>query len=152
MPWILNAAAILLVTSSLGRKHPRALHRAAATLDWGRSPAWSNGLGIALLGVPAVVMTLAMNGIMQGLTLGLSGGMTCSACASYAPPLIQQAVHDRLLGIPMALYLWLAVILLVSFVLSLTMFGRATYAVGTNPRASYLAGVNVSASPSRSTR
>jgi ribose transport system permease protein len=86
-----------------------------------------------------------MNGIVQGLTLGLSGGLTCGACASYAPPLIQQAVHDRLLGIPMELYLWLAVILLVSFVLSFTVFGRTTYAVGTNPRASYLAGLNVSA-------
>ena len=54
-------------------------------------------------------------------------------------------MHDRLLGIPTALYLWLAVILLVTFVLSFTVFGRATYAVGTNPRASYLAGLNVSA-------
>jgi ribose transport system permease protein len=144
VPWILNAAAILLVTSSLG-ENIRAPYALLLTLGMGALAGMVNGLGIALLRVPAVVMTLAMNGIMQGLTLGLSGGMTCSACASYAPPLIQQAVHDRLLGIPMALYLWLAVILLVSFVLSLTMFGRATYAVGTNPRASYLAGVNVSA-------
>ncbi|HVE22539.1 MAG TPA: ABC transporter permease [Acidocella sp.] len=144
VPWILNAAAILLVTSSLG-ENIRAPYALLLTLGMGALAGMVNGLGIALLGVPAVVMTLAMNGIMQGLTLGLSGGMTCSACASYAPPLIQQAVHDRLLGIPMALYLWLAVILIVSFVLSLTMFGRATYAVGTNPRASYLAGVNVSA-------
>ena len=45
----------------------------------------------------------------------------------------------------MELYLWLAVILLVSFVLSFTVFGRTTYAVGTNARASYLAGLNVSA-------
>ena len=44
---------------------------------------------IALLGVPAVVMTLAMNGIMEGLTLGLSNGLTCAACASYAPPIVQ---------------------------------------------------------------
>lgn len=144
VPWILNAAAILLVTSSLG-ENIRAPYALLLTLGMGALAGMVNGLGIALLGIPAVVMTLAMNGIMQGLTLGLSGGMTCSACASYAPPLIQQAVHDRLLGVPMALYLWLAVILLVSFVLSLTMFGRATYAVGTNPRASYLAGVNVSA-------
>jgi ribose transport system permease protein len=144
VPWILNAAAILMVTSSLG-ENIRAPYALLLTLGMGAFAGMVNGLGIALLGVPAVVMTLAMNGIMQGLTLGLSGGMTCDACASYAPPLIQQAVHDRLLGIPMALYLWLAVILLVSFVLSFTVFGRATYAVGTNPRASYLAGVNVTA-------
>jgi ribose transport system permease protein len=144
VPWILNAAAILLVTSSLG-ENVRAPYAVLLTLGMGTLAGMVNGLGIALLGVPAVVMTLAMNGIVQGLTLGLSGGLTCGACASYAPPLIQQAVHDRLLGIPMELYLWLAVILLVSFVLSFTVFGRTTYAVGTNPRASYLAGLNVSA-------
>jgi ribose transport system permease protein len=144
VPWILNAAAILLVTSSLG-ENVRAPYALLLTLGMGALAGAVNGLGIALLRVPAVVMTLAMNGIMQGLTLGLSGGLTCAACASYAPPLIQQAVHDRLLGIPMELYLWLAVILLVSFVLSFTVFGRTTYAVGTNARASYLAGLNVSA-------
>jgi ribose transport system permease protein len=144
VPWILNAAAILLVTSSLG-ENVRAPYAVVLTLGMGALAGMVNGLGIALLGVPAVVMTLAMNGIVQGLTLGLSGGLTCGACASYAPPVIQQAVHDHLLGIPMELYLWLAVILLVSFVLSFTVFGRTTYAVGTNPRASYLAGLNVSA-------
>jgi ribose transport system permease protein len=144
VPWILNAAAILFVTSSLG-ENIRAPYALLLTLGMGALAGMVNGLGIAVLRVPAVVMTLAMNGIMQGLTLGLSSGLTCDACASYAPPLIQQAVHDRLLGVPMALYLWLAVILLVSFVLSFTVFGRATYAVGTNPRASYLAGLNVSA-------
>ena len=144
VPWILNAAAILFVTSSLG-ENIRTPYALLLTLGMGALAGMVNGLGIAVLGVPAVVMTLAMNGIMQGLTLGLSSGLTCDACASYAPPLIQQAVHDRLLGVPMALYLWLAVILLVSFVLSFTVFGRTTYAVGTNPRASYLAGLNVSA-------
>ena len=70
--------------------------------------------------------------------------MTCAACASYAPPVIADAVHDVWLGIPAALWLWLAVVAVVSFVLSLTRFGRATYAIGNNARAAYLAGINVS--------
>ncbi len=88
-------------------------------------------------------MTLAMNGIMEGLTLGLSGGLTCTSCASYAPPLIQQAVHGHALGIPAALWLWLGITAVVSFVLSFTTFGRSTYAIGTNARASFLAGIPV---------
>ncbi|HUZ65994.1 MAG TPA: ABC transporter permease [Acetobacteraceae bacterium] len=144
VPWILNAAAILLVTSSLGQD-ARAPWALLLTLGMGAVVGMVNGLGIALLGVPAVVMTLAMNGIMEGLTLGLSGGLTCGACASYAPPVVQAAVHDTILGLPAVLYLWAAVIVLVSFVLSLTVFGRATYAIGNNARASYLAGVNVTA-------
>jgi len=142
VPWVLNGAAILLVTTSLGQDD-RALYSLAVTLGMGAAVGVVNGVAIAFVGVPAVVMTLAMNGIMEGLTLGLSGGLTCGACASYAPPLVANAVHGSLLGIPAALYLWLVVIAVVSVVLSFTTFGRKTYAIGNNMRVSYLAGVNV---------
>jgi ribose transport system permease protein len=142
VPWVLNAAAIVMVTTT-GGADSRLLLGLAATLGMGVAVGLVNGIGVALFGVPAVVMTLAMNGIMEGLTLGLSSGMTCEACASYAPPLIQSAVHGHLLGVPAVLYVWLAVLLLVSFALSVTTFGRATYAVGNSARVSYLAGVRV---------
>jgi ribose transport system permease protein len=144
VPWVLNGAAILLVTSSLGQDG-RAWWGLGLTLGMGLVVGAVNGLGIALFNVPAVVMTLAMNGIMQGLTLGLSGGMTCGACASYAPPVVQAAAHGSLLGIPAALWVWFVVAVVVSCVQSFTGFGRRTYAVGTNARASYLAGINVAA-------
>lgn len=142
VPWVLNAAAVLLVTASLGRDD-RAVYALALTLGMGAAIGLLNGLCIALLDIPPVVMTLAMNGIMEGLTLGFSAGLTCGACASYAPPVIQDAVHGRFLGVSHALYLWLAVIVLVSFVLSFTAFGRSTYAIGNSLRVSYLAGVRV---------
>ncbi len=142
VPWVLNGAAILLVTSSLGQD-ARSVYALFLTLGMGAAAGLVNGFVIAFLGVPAVVMTLAMDGIMQGLTLGLSGGMTCQACASYAPPIVQDAVHGGVLGVPAAVILWIGVIALVSFILSLTSFGRRTYAIGNNPLASYLAGVNV---------
>ncbi len=144
VPWVLNAGAILLVVTSLGHD-ARAVPALLLTLAMGTVVGALNGIGIAVLGVPAVVMTLAMNGIMEGLALGLSGGLTCQACASYAPPVIQAAIHRSILGIPAILYVWLAVIALVSVVLSLTIFGRATYAIGNNARASYLAGLDVRA-------
>jgi ribose transport system permease protein len=144
VPWVLNGAAILLVTSSLGQ-NDRAILAVALTLGMGALVGFCNGILVALFGVPAVVMTLAMNGIMEGLTLGLSGGMTCGSCASYAPPAVQAAVHGRFLGIPAALYLWVVVAIIVSVVLSLTTFGRSTYAIGNNARASYLAGIRVTA-------
>ncbi len=144
VPWVLNAAAILVATASLGQDS-RAAWALLLTLAMGAGVGLLNGLGVALLGVPAVVMTLAMNGIMEGLTLGLSGGLTCGACASYAPPVVQAAAHGLWLGVPAALWLWLAAAVVVSAVLSLTSFGRATYAIGNNARASFLAGVNVTA-------
>ena len=144
VPWVLNAAAILMVVSSLGQDG-RALPACLLTLAMGAGVGALNGVGVAVLGLPAVVMTLAMNGILEGLALGLSGGLTCQACASYAPPVIQAAVHHEILHVPAILYVWLAVIAVVSLVLSLTVFGRRTYAVGNNARASFLAGVNVTA-------
>jgi ribose transport system permease protein len=142
VPWVLNGAAILLVTSSLG-EDSRALYALLLTLGMGAAAGLANGAAIAFLGIPAVVMTLAMDGIMEGLTLGLSGGMTCQACASYAPPVVQAAVHGSVFGVPAALILWVAVIAAVSFILSFTRFGRQTYAIGNNPLASYLASVDV---------
>ena len=142
VPWVLNGAAILLVTTSLGQNN-LALYSILVTLGMGLAVGLVNGLGVAMLAVPPVVMTLGMNGVMQGLALGLSEGMTCPTCASYAPPFVQSLVHGSLLGIPTDLLFWLAVILLVTFVLSYTTFGRRTYAVGNNPMASYLAGINV---------
>ena len=80
----------------------RAAYALLLTLGMGAAAGLVNGVVIAFLGVPAVVMTLAMNGIMEGLTLGLSGGMTCGSCASYAPPIVQAAVHGSVFGIPAA--------------------------------------------------
>jgi ribose transport system permease protein len=144
VPWVLNAAAILLVTTSLGQ-NSRAPLAVALTLAMGLAVGLANGLGVVFLGVPAVVMTLAMNGVMEGLTLGLSAGLTCGPCLSYAPSVVQAAVHTDAFGIPAALWLWLAMIAIVSFVLSCTTFGRGAYAIGVNERASYLAGVPVKA-------
>lgn len=142
IPWVLNAAAILLVVST-GGSDARLLEGLIVTLGMGLAVGALNGLGVALFNVPAVVMTLAMNGIMEGLTLGLTGGLTCQACASYAPKLVQSAVHDRLLGVPAVLYVWLGVAVVVSFALSRTVFGRSTYAVGNSARVSFLAGLPV---------
>lgn len=142
VPWVLNAAAILLATASLG-ENSRALYAILLTLGMGALAGLANGIFVVWFEVPAVVMTLAMNGIVEGLTLGLSSGMTCGACASYAPPIVQAAVHGVFLGIPAALWLWLVIIIIVSFALSFTRFGRATYAIGNNARAAFLAGINV---------
>ncbi len=142
VPWVLNGAAILLVTSSLGRDG-RAVPAVLLTLGLGLATGLVNGVGIAYLTVPAVVMTLGMNGIMEGLTLGLSKGLTCSSCASYAPKVVQDVVRTRVLGVPTDLFLWLGIAILITFLLSATSFGRRIYAIGNNDAAAYLAGINV---------
>jgi ribose transport system permease protein len=142
IPWVLNGAAILLVTSSLGHDS-RAVPAVLLTLGLGLATGLLNGIGIAYLAVPAVVMTLGMNGIMEGLTLGLSKGLTCESCASYAPKAVQDVIRTSVFGIRADLLLWLGVTLLITFVLSFTTFGRRVYAIGNNDTAAYLAGINV---------
>jgi ribose transport system permease protein len=142
VPWVLNGAAILLVTTSLG-KDSRAWWAVLLTLAMGLGVGLCNGVAVAFLAVPAVVITLAMNGVAQGLTLGLSKGLTCEQCASYAPKAVRDAVSSKVGGVPAGLFLWLGIALLITFVLSYTTFGRRVYAIGNNPDASYLAGVNV---------
>lgn len=142
VPWVINAGAVVLVVSSLGRPDLTAVGVAAA-LGAGLLAGVVNGIGVAVFGVPPVVMTLAMNGIMEGLLLGLTGGFTCSSCASSAPPIIETIAHSSFIGIRSALWLWGAIAFVVSVVLGMTRFGRATYAIGTNSYAAFLAGVNV---------
>lgn len=142
VPWVLNGAAILFATTSLGRDD-RAVPAVLLALGLGLLTGLVNGVGIAYFAVPAVVMTLGMNGIMEGLTLGVSKGFTCGSCASYAPKAVQDVIHTNLAGIPGDLFLWLGVAILITFLLSATSFGRRVYAIGNNNTAAFLAGINV---------
>jgi ribose transport system permease protein len=142
VPYVLNGASVLVVVLSTGLQSRAAISILAA-LFMGLGVGIINGLAIAYLAVPAVVMTLGMNGVVQGLTIGLTGGFTCSACADSGPPVIQSAIAGRVFGIPSGLFVWAAVVVIVTIILSMTTFGRRIYAVGNNPMASRLAGVPV---------
>lgn len=142
VPWMLNSAAVFMATMSAG-SDGRAAWAVPLTLLVGLAAGAANGVGVAFLSVPAVVMTLGMNGVLQGLTLGLTGGFTCGTCSSSAPPVIGSMVNGKVFGIPGELIIWLVVAVLVTVVLSWTTFGRRIYATGNNRRASYLSGVDV---------
>jgi ribose transport system permease protein len=142
VPWVLNSTAILFAVFSLGHSG-RAVPAILLALGLGFAIGSVNGFCVAYLAVPAVVVTLAMNGILEGLTLGLTKGLTCTRCNSYAPQVLQDAVHKDVLGIPADLILWLGVTALASVVLAFTTYGRKVYATGNNPTAAYLAGINV---------
>jgi ribose transport system permease protein len=143
IPWVLNGAAIVLTTTGLGQTSRMPLAIALA-IGVGAAVGLVNGLGVAWLGVPAVVMTLGMNGVLQGLSLGLSQGLTCASCGSYAPqPMRHLFTTGRVLGIPAELFVWAGVALFVTVLLTLTTFGRRVYAVGVNRRAAFLSGVGV---------
>jgi ribose transport system permease protein len=98
-----------------------------------------NGIGVAYVGVPPIIMTLGMNGALQGLLLVYTNG----GISSSPPQGFVNAVTDQILGIPVILLCWVAVAVIAVVLLSSTTFGRRLYAVGTNASAARLAGVRV---------
>jgi ribose transport system permease protein len=142
VPWMMNSMAVFMATAAEG-SNTRAAWVVPLVLVAGAMLGAVNGVGVAVLAVPAVVMTLGMNGVLQGLTLGLTGGFTCASCGSSAPPALAAAVNGSVFGIPGQLIILVVITAAVTVLLSWTSFGRRVYATGTNPRASALAGVNV---------
>lgn len=109
-----------------------------AALAFGLVVGLINGMGTAILRVPSMIFTLGMDTVLRGVTVAQTGGF---APQDQATPLMLALAKDRVLGIPLALYVWAAVSIVIAFLLARTAFGRALYAIGTRERAAYLSGI-----------
>jgi ribose transport system permease protein len=138
IPWVLNTAAILLTLICKGQNAPLA-YTVPLILLAGTLVGAANGAGIALLGVPPIIMTLAVNGILQGGILVYSGGMP----QPTAPSTIQYLAIGRIAELPVVGLIWLALALIATLLLSLTRFGRYLYAVGSSATVAEFSGVPV---------
>lgn len=109
-----------------------------AALAFGLVVGLINGAGTAVLRVPSMIFTLGMDTVLRGVTVAQTGGF---APQDQATPLMLALAKDRFLGIPLALYVWAAVSIVIAFLLARTAFGRSLYAIGTRERAAYLSGI-----------
>lgn len=87
-----------------------------------------NGLTVTRLGVPPLVVTIAMNSILFGLVIQLSGGTPQTVA-----PAIGTFSLGRTFGIPNPFLVALVLVLLVAFVLARTTLGRRFKVSGLNP-------------------
>ncbi len=99
-----------------------------------------NGVGVAYLRLPSMIITLAVNAVAQGLMVVHTGGFSPQDSSSAAMRFI--ATGNTLLGIPNALIVWAAIGGATVFLLSRTTFGRAIYGIGNRERAAYLSGIH----------
>ncbi|MFL5258806.1 MAG: ABC transporter permease [Hyphomicrobiales bacterium] len=99
----------------------------------------ANGVGVAYLRIPSMIVTLAINAVAQGLMVVYTGGFSPQDSSSEAMRYI--ATGDAILGVPNALLVWLVIGAGTVFLLSRTLFGRAVYAIGNRERAAYLSGI-----------
>jgi len=99
-----------------------------------------NGVGVAYLRIPSMIVTLATNAVAQGLMVVYSGGFSPRDFAS--PPMRYLATGFAIPGLPNAVLCWAAIGAATILVLTRTTFGRAIYGIGNRERAAYLSGVN----------
>jgi L-arabinose transport system permease protein len=98
-----------------------------------------NGLVIAKFRINALITTLATMQIVRGLALISSDGRA----VGINDPNFYQLALSKLVGIPTPIWVLAVLFLIFGFVLNRTVFGKNTLAIGGNPEASRLAGVNV---------
>ena len=97
------------------------------------------GVAITRLKVPAFVVTLGGMSVFRGAALLFAAGGPISG---FQPDFTWWG-QGRILSVPVPVIIFLAFAVIAHIVLSYTRYGRQVYAVGGNPEAARLAGVNV---------
>ncbi|WP_102957630.1 L-arabinose ABC transporter permease AraH [Mangrovicella endophytica] len=110
-----------------------------AALAAGAAVGFVNGVVIARLHINALITTLATMQIVRGLALIASDGRA----VGINDPGFYALSLSRFLGIPAPVWIMALLFALFAFVLNRTVFGRNTLAIGGNPEASRLSGVDV---------
>lgn len=131
IPWTLTAAA--MTATAIGGE--MALPTALVV---GLSVGLFNGFGVAFLRIPSMIFTLGVDTVLRGLMVAQTGGF---APQDSATPLMLFLAKDRILGIPVAIFVWAAVSIVIATVLTRTGFGRSIYATGSREAAAYLSGI-----------
>jgi len=97
-----------------------------------------NGFGVAVLRIPSMIFTLGVDSVMRGLMVAHTGGF---APQTDATPLMRFLAADKVMGIPVAIFVWAAVSVVIATIQRRTAFGRSVYATGAQERAAYLSGI-----------
>jgi ribose transport system permease protein len=105
----------------------------------GAAAGWINGFAITRFLLPPFVATLGMFSIARGLTMLWTGGFPITGLGEG----FGQIGTGAFLGMPMPVWIMLALTALFIVVTKRTRFGRHLYAVGGNERAARLTGLNV---------
>lgn len=98
-----------------------------------------NGCLISFLHIPALLVTLGMMTLLQGLSLVITKGYTISGF----PESLTFLGNGALFGIPMSIIIFLIVVAISHVILNKTVFGRQLYMTGANAVAAQYSNINV---------
>jgi ribose transport system permease protein len=102
-----------------------------------------NGILISWVKMSFLVVTLAAMSIYSSVSLVTNGGSTISVYGTRGFGLLYDFLNDRAGGIPYIMIFDVALVLIAGGVLRYTPFGRSLFAIGSNPEAARINGVNV---------
>jgi ribose transport system permease protein len=105
----------------------------------GTALGWFNGFVITRFKLPPFVATLGMLSIARGLTMLWTGGFPITRLGDS----FGFMGSGHLIGIPMPVWISVALIAVFVVLMKRTRFGRNVYAVGGNEKAATLSGLNV---------
>jgi ribose transport system permease protein len=131
IPWTMTAAAMMATTVGGAWAIP-------AGLSVGLVVGLVNGFGVSFLRIPSMIFTLGVDSVLRGLMVAHTGGF---APQTKASPLMRYLAADTFLGIPVAIFVWAFVSVVIAAVLTKTGFGKSIYAVGVKEGAAYLSGI-----------
>lgn len=95
-----------------------------------------NGFAVTVLGINALITTLATLAILRGLGQVLAGGQTL-----LMPGFGDLGNARPFLNIPVPVLIFVGVVIIAALAMKFTVFGRSMYAIGANPVAARLAGI-----------
>jgi ribose/xylose/arabinose/galactoside ABC-type transport system permease subunit len=93
----------------------------------------------AAFNVPTFITTLGLFTALRGAANLITGGYPLATFPGW----FDFVGNGALWGLPFPAFVFVAVVLIMHFVMSYTTFGRAVYAVGGNPEAARLSGIKV---------
>ena len=96
-----------------------------------------NGFLVSVLKIPAMLATLGTYQLYMGIAVVASKGSTVSGVTSFS-----SFAYMTVAGIPMPFIVFVLMIVVISFILGKTKFGKRVHLVGTNEKASKFAGIN----------
>ncbi len=139
LPWVVTVGAM---TSSAiaGYGELGAFFAIPVGILCGAAIGLVNGIGVAYLRIPSMIITLATNAVAQGLMVVYTGGFSPKDSASQA--MRELATGFTIPGLPNAVICWVVVGAGTVFLLSRTTFGRSVYGIGNREQAAYLSGID----------
>jgi ribose transport system permease protein len=129
----------IVVTSLMVGRSDTLITALAISLLLAAAVGFINGSLITLARVTPLVATLGTNSILFGAALVYTGGAPHGSIS----PEFAVCGQGHIFGLPVSTVCWIAIGLVMAWIMRQTTFGRRLYAVGANPTAARLMGVPI---------